>query len=226
MKLFHTPQSEEKTREYIRALEHLIIKHSHQETRSCLNCEVECECGSRNCTCKCSPDCEMVPEKMSSDRNFPIEQGIIPLVYSFNRLRVIQPYWSCAGHVRNGELLRVPQIWFYSDSLIHVKMLYDYLSRLKARRTIIHHWNICITHTDKLWDSGFCIKPDIEHIKQPKLEWLQKDVCIIADHLVDNIKKMAEEYIGRLKQGLKDSAMPTKGLEGKGMAENRQQQDG
>jgi len=175
MKLYCPEQSKERLSEYIKLLEHMVAEHLKQG--------VEAKDSGA----------------MSSDRNFPVEKGIVPLVSAINELLVFQSYWSCEGHIRNGELLRTPQVWFYSNSMIYVKLLYYYLSRLKAQKVITHYWDIRIIHTDKLWDSGFCIEPDVKRIGSLNLRVLQEDACNIAFHLVCDVIRIAKEYIFKLK---------------------------
>jgi hypothetical protein len=81
--------------------------------RPCDHCHMPCACsGSIECACSCAPDCLEAPANLSSDpEKFPIEAGILPLVYAFNCLGACAPVWSCEGHIGPaGKVNRLPRV--------------------------------------------------------------------------------------------------------------------
>jgi len=187
----------------IEEIEHLLRQPSYQELRPCIGCDKPCPCSqSSTCTCMCGPDCEHASLAMTSDpERFPIEEKIVALVFGFNCLRVCPPYWSCEGHrFPNGDLYRVPQVWFYSRSLIYPKMIGDYVFKLEHNKTIKSHWHICLAYADNSLETGFCIEPNVKVIEKPDLQVLQQDAKCIADNLVSGLKSIAQDYLTKYKQ--------------------------
>lgn len=186
----------------IQDLEFLFQQPRYQELRPCHNCNKPCSCSqSVSCTCMCGPDCEHVPLMLSSDPDiFPIEGKIVSLVFGLNCLRVCPPYWSCEGHnFPNGELFKVPQVWFYSRSMIYPKMIGDYISNLKYAKKIHFPWHVCIGFAEDSLETGFSIEPDVKAIEQPNLKLMQEDVKVIADNLISGLKNRALDYIKKYK---------------------------
>ena len=138
---------------------------------------------------------------MSSDPSrYPIERKIVSLVFGLNCLRVCPPYWSCEGHTfPNGELFRVPQVWFYSRSIVYPKIIGDYVFHLKYTGTIKYPWHICLAYAENSLETGFSIEPNIKAIENPNLQIMQEDVTIIANNLVAGLKEIALEYIEKFK---------------------------
>jgi hypothetical protein len=137
---------------------------------------------------------------MSSDgEHYPIEERIIPLVFNFYCLGVCQPYWSCGGHAfENNEIYRVPQVWFYTRSLIYPKLINELLYSLYADKAIMNPWHICVSFSGECLETGFSIEPDIKFIKKPDLIPMQSDAYIIASRLVAGVRLLAENYLSRI----------------------------
>jgi hypothetical protein len=133
---------------------------------------------------------------MSSDSvRYPIEEKIISLVFMLNCLRVCTPYWSCEGHqFPNGELFRVPQVWFYSRSMIYPKLIGEYVFKLKHEKSIHYPWHICIAYTDNSLETGFSIEPDVKAIENPELKLMQEDAQHIASNMLAGLKTLANKY--------------------------------
>jgi len=128
----------------------------------------------------------------------PIEHRIVPMVFAFNCLRVCPPYWSCHGHrFPTGELFRVPQVWFYSKSMVYPKLIGDLLIRMKIDGAIQYPWHICIAYTDQVLESGFSIEPDTKSIEKPDVDRLQRDAASISGNLVNGMKSLAQTYIAK-----------------------------
>ena len=75
----------------------------------------------------CRRDCAKAPARLSSDPDrFPVEEKIAPLVFELKKLGVFFPCWSCEGHNDpSGKLWKLPRVWFYADSVVHLRLLSD-----------------------------------------------------------------------------------------------------
>ncbi len=202
MKLQQLQPDPEQNQNIIRDIEFFLQQPSCKELRPCAGCNIPCPCcHSATCTCACRPNCDFAPMAMSSDPNrYPIEVKIVSLVFSFNCLRVCQPYWSCEGHTfTNGEIHRVPQVWFYSRSMIYPKLIGDYVFNLWASKTIAHPWHVCLSFSENSLETGFSIEPDVKLIDKPDLEIMQIDANLIANNLADGLKVLALKYLDNFK---------------------------
>ena len=58
----------------------------------------------------CEATCPEAPKALTSDPvNYPIETGIVSLVFEMKRLGIFEPCWSCEGHLGPaGDLLGEP----------------------------------------------------------------------------------------------------------------------
>lgn len=142
---------------------------------------------------------------MSSDPDqYPVEEGIIPLVYALNTLRVCQPCWSCEGHYGPlGVLRKLPRVWFYSRSLIYPDVLAEYLSELRIKRRLASTWNLCVVHWGESMASAataFSIEPKFTTDDAPKLDALRADVRTIAADLSSNVKHLARRRLAHLRR--------------------------
>lgn len=187
----------------ITAIENLLEQPAYREIRPCPGCEKACPCSqSTTCTCLCTADCPHAPYVMSSDpERYPIEEKIVALVFGLNCLRVCPPYWSCEGHrFKNGMIARVPQVWFYSRSLIYPKLISEYVFDLEFKNRIIFPWHISMAYAGNILETGFSIEPNIKDIDKPDLELMQNDARIIADNIFDGIRSLAQKYLDQYKQ--------------------------
>lgn len=202
MKLYGGASDAVRDANTIRDIEYLLQQPAASAARVCNGCDKECEtCGARDCTCMCSARCEHAPFAMSSDPiRYPIEARITALVYGFNSLRICAPYWSCEGHSReNGELYRVPQIWFYADSIIYPKLIGQYIGGLEHEGKITYPWHICLTFADNPLEAGFSLEPNMKLISDPQLDVMQNDVAVIAENFADGLKALAQTYVDMVK---------------------------
>jgi hypothetical protein len=88
-------------------------------------------CEDHDATTDCSNSCEFAPLRLSSDPTFPVEKLITPLVFELKKLGIFYPCWSCEGHNdKEGNLAKNPSIWFYSDSVVHVRALENSISKI------------------------------------------------------------------------------------------------
>ena len=136
---------------------------------------------------RCSRLCPDIPKMMSSDPvNHPLEDRIAPLVYELKRLDAFHPCWSCEGHNgADGKLWKVPRVWFYCESVIHLRVLSDAVKELHLAEKLNVPWRVTLTFSDEdNADTTFSLEPDLDH-KRPLLYALQLDIDAIAEHLRD-----------------------------------------
>jgi hypothetical protein len=127
---------------------------------------------------------------------YPVEPKITSLVFGFNSLRICPPFWSCEGHLDNqGQVNRLPQVWFYSRSLIYPRIITDLLSKLLAKRVIKNTWHVCVTFSGMSLETAFSIEPDMKVISDPNLKELQADAQAISESLVLGLRQLAISYI-------------------------------
>lgn len=148
------------------------------------HCTIVCpQCGSTACQCRCTPACPDAPQTLSSDPEaYPIEAAVVPLVYEMQRLAIFRPCWSCEGHLDPQDALwKLPAVWFYCDSLVHVRLLGAGLTRLHTSRVLKARWQVAVTFSDNdNIETAFSLEP-----KQPleegiSLNDLRADMTAIA----------------------------------------------
>ena len=115
------------------------------------NCTLRCpQCGSASCQCKCSPYCADAPRALSTEGDvYPVEPAVVSLVYEMKRPGVYEPCWSCEGHLgADGKLTKLPQLWFYCDSMVHVRLLASTMAKLKYGGHLSAAWHVVVTYSD------------------------------------------------------------------------------
>lgn len=151
------------------------------------NCTIRCpRCGSSGCQCKCTPSCPHAPHALSDDPELhPIEPGIVGLVFEMKRLGVFTPCWSCEGHLNaDGSLWKLPRLWFYCASPLHVRLLATGLSGLKHEGRLSASWQIVVTYSDPdNPETTFSLEPLAAPDKPLDLLSLQGDLAEIARSL-------------------------------------------
>jgi hypothetical protein len=150
-------------------------------------CTLHCpKCDATTCRCECSPSCSQAARALSTDPDrYPIESGILPLVFAMKRLRVFEPCWSCEGHLGpDGSLWKLPMVWFYTRSLLYLRLLADSLHQLKGAGKIKVSWQVVVSFSDPdNLETTFSIQPSIEGGASVGLPELWNDVRQIADSL-------------------------------------------
>ncbi len=134
---------------------------------------------------RCSRHCPDIPRILSSDpENHPLEGRIAPLVYELKRLETFHPCWSCEGHNGlDGKLWKVPRVWFYCESVVHLRVLAGAVKELHLAEKLSVPWRVVLTFSDEdNADTTFSLEPSLDH-KRPLLPALQRDVDTIAEHL-------------------------------------------
>ena len=146
---------------------------------------------------RCSRLCPDVPRKLSSDPDkHPLEPLIAPLVYEIQRLKVFQPCWSCEGHDGpDGALWKVPRVWFYCESLFHLRALAAAIRQMELDRSLHANWQVVMVSLDqKSPDCCFSLEPaGLEPTLS--LEELRADITVIAARLHDMVVKVADDLV-------------------------------
>lgn len=131
----------------------------------------------------CHRYCAAAPSRLSSegDRG-PVEPLVAPLVFEIKKLGVFYPCWSCEGHAdQAGHTFKIPRVWFYSDSVVHIRALTDAVSRLFLERRLAVRWNVTLTYSDPANpDTTFSLEPESA---EASLSELQGDLRVLATEL-------------------------------------------
>lgn len=132
----------------------------------------------------CHRDCPAAPQRLSSEgERSPVELRVAPLVFELKKLGVFHPCWSCEGHTNQaGQVRKIPRIWFYADSVVHIRALADAVNRLFTARRLSTHWQVVLTHSDAdNPDTTFSLEP--EPAAETSLSALQGDLRVMAEEL-------------------------------------------
>ncbi len=188
-------------REVLRAL---IDDTKQSDGRPCPGCEMRCpSCGSTTCLCNCRPDCPQAPLALSSDpEKFPIEEGIVPLVFALNDLAIGSPCWSCEGHPSLDESPgKLPQVWFYVRHLVYPDLLARYLWKLHFRGLIGNPWKVAVVSTDNAVDTTFAIAPAPSD-GATDLASLRRDIRIIGERMSKDIGEIARDSMAEIENAI------------------------
>lgn len=194
------------------ALSDLMAFRQQRNGRACPGCDLRCpECGSASCLCNCGPDCEQAPLMMSSDpEKFPIEDGIVPLVYAIYDMEIGLPCWSCEGHEGlDGKIGKLPQVWFYVLHQVYPDLLAKFLWQLQFSGHVQNQWNVTVVSADNTTDTTFAIVPDTGG-GTLDLENMRQDIKVIGERMYGDIVVLARENIGEI-----DNLLTTKATNGK-----------
>lgn len=188
--------------EQIKALDEIICSPTDQEVRPCEKCKDICSCDKKSqfCCCDCTVDCEKAPRKLSSEpERYPIEINILPLVYELSTLRYIEPCWSCEGHIINEKLDKTPQVWFYSDSEVYVKLLNDYFFNMFNNRLLSSEWEIVVSvFQNDINSTQYILRPKITSTSKENLDKIHRDIKKVSIGMNDGIKNLAVIYLKKL----------------------------
>lgn len=133
----------------------------------------------------CYRFCPSAPRVLSSEKDAdPVEPLIAPLVFELKRLAVFHPCWSCEGHNDDaGNLLKIPRVWFYADSVVHLRVLANAVAGMHGARMLSTCWQVAVTHSDNdNPDTTFSLEPAADGGGK-SLQELQRDARVIADNL-------------------------------------------
>lgn len=157
------------------------------------HCRIPCPSHhSITCGCGCSRSCPEIAEMLSSEgAAYPLERAVAPLVLELTRLRVFRPNWSCEGHNNpRGQLWKLPQVWFYCDSVLCVRLLAETVLNMKIKFGLAAHWGVTLSHSDAdNPETTFSLEPILDPfaVGQPTLPQLHGDLAILAEHLYDQV---------------------------------------
>lgn len=199
MKINQPQQSIGQITQNIQELEQIISQLTQAKIRPCENCTQRCSCSqSLTCICDCSADCPLAASLLSSDKDrYPIEENVLSLVYSLNEMHVCQPCWSCEGHNNDeGKVNKIPQVWFYTNSHVLIRMIDQCLSFFKQQRLISYTWNLTSTYSSKdCAHNAFSLKPDLNLEASPNLNQMQLDMKVIANNISTKLYAVCDDYL-------------------------------
>jgi len=198
MRIFKSTSSQTVLQQQQQELIDVIDCLSDDTNRSCQHCSRACSCSkSIDCNCDCSKSCPHISMGLSSEENtFPIESHILPLVYALNKMNIFQTCWSCEGHTdANGKLNKLPQVWFYSNSMMLLRVMGDCISLLKSKNITHYNWQLVISYAARDSEmNAFSLKPDLNFVATPELALLRQDILNIAQHLPKNLEQGCRGY--------------------------------
>lgn len=172
-------------------LELLLCQPGPQQVPPCQNCR-------EHIVAQCNARCANAPSALSSDpERYPVEAKVVPLVYELRKTRVLQPCWSCEGHMGvDGKLWKYPQVSFYSATPLYAVLLVNYLTLLKHRKKLNHDWIIVISgFGQKHSGITYTIEPRLGSDTTPHLGRLHCDLITIAENLDLHIKQEARKML-------------------------------
>ncbi len=152
------------------------------------------KCRSYNSIVGCDRQCSSAPAELSSEpETYPIDKLVAPLVFEIKKLGIFEPCWSCEGHNDgSGKLWKIPRVWFYSDSVVHVRALATTLSYIHAMRTLNTTWVVEIAHSDNdNPDTTFSLHPKLDD-PEISLEQLQSDMKVIYKNIAVEFRLTCE----------------------------------
>lgn len=143
---------------------------------------------------QCHMHCPEARFMLSSEVDYPLEAKIAPVVFELKRMGVYHPCWSCEGHDgEDGKLWKRPRVWFYAQSIIHVRLLADAMAELYINEKLNVQWEVVLTATDRdNTDTRFSLQPNLTG-DDTRLGELHQDLESIAAHLRQMIIARAEE---------------------------------
>ena len=178
-----------------------LIEESAVERRPCSDCKEPCACSRRStiCSCRCSADCPLAPEKLSFDpEGYPLEPGVVPLVFELAKLRLLPTCWSCEGHDDgSGGIKKIPQVWFHSRSSTYPELLSSHLVQLQFRGILRFRWIVTVLgRTDEQSPKRYAVRPDLS-LQRDKVELaeLREDLLAIADGLQETLVERARKRL-------------------------------
>jgi len=189
----------------IKDLEFLVAQPSDQQERPCPGCRFSTPDGKsgNKDTRFCSYNCPAAAKEMSGDPiNYPIEQGIVPVVYAFYCLRALMPCWSCEGHLDgHGLISKVPRVWFYSSSNFYPKLIAQAIGRMETHSQLKNDWMIrVLPFSQSMYTITYSLEPlDMAVIGAgcARLDSLRSDIRVIADNLRADVFNQARDYIDK-----------------------------
>jgi hypothetical protein len=142
-----------------------------------------------NCSSQCA---NAAPSLSSEPENYPIEIKVVPLVFELAATRLMQPCWSCEGHLGpNGELWKIPQVSFYSESPIYPQLLLKHIYALQLQKRLTYPWHLVLADYGQTWELTYTLEPNLNREQTIHLGKLQADLHTLADDLCQRLKALA-----------------------------------
>ncbi len=177
----------------------ILNQPTASDLRPCSNCHELCSTHhSNNCTCDCKTDCPEAAKQLTSDPvRYPIESGVLALVYEFAALRVCQPCWSCEGHVdANDKLSKLPAVWFYVDDLTVVDMISSFLTSAQSRLKLSAAWHLAVSYGPD--EVAFSCTPNAWLLgDETTLQDLQQDLIKLSAGLREGLHELVRREIAK-----------------------------
>lgn len=169
-----------------------ILETAINDKRICnFTCHRPCPThNSTTCACGCVGTCPDAAAQLSSEGEaYPLEPGVVALVLSLKKLRVVRPTWSCEGHNdRMGKLWKTPKVWFACDSVIPIRLIGEGVRQLKTQGRLKAHWDVRLSYSDgDNPDTTFSLEPMMEMTPSATLRDLQADLRVLGEQLYDQV---------------------------------------
>lgn len=188
-----------------RELQELIEQPGAQELRPCPNCQLPSDSLSpTHNAVSCDVNCDNAPQALSSEpEQHPIEDNVVKIVFELSTLRLMQPCWSCEGHLNGqGKLWKLPQVGFYAASALYPKLLATYLTRLKNQKDLNYPWQVTIVDYGQTWGPTYQMEPALNQIEEDiELPLLQADLQRISNGLAEQLKQEARRMLVNVQRG-------------------------
>ncbi|MBL4622294.1 MAG: hypothetical protein JKY89_07830 [Immundisolibacteraceae bacterium] len=144
----------------------------------------------------CTAQCDRAAAALSIDpEQYPIEPKVVGLVFEITASRLLQTCYSCEGHSREGELWKLPQVCFYSDSPIYAKLVMIHLDRLFLKKTLSYRWHIVLADLTQTLNLTYSIQPDLNREQDHHLGKLQQDLNTLSTDMHTALKEIAAELL-------------------------------
>ncbi len=124
---------------------------------------------------------------------------MVPLVFELAATRVMQPCWSCEGHLDpDGGLWKIPQVSFYSASPVYLQLLLKHIHALQLQKQLSHPWHVVLSDYGQTWETTYTLEPNLNCRQKIHLGNLQRDLDTLADNLCNRLKALAQSTLSSL----------------------------
>lgn len=123
----------------------------------------------------------------------------MPLVFELAATRLMQPCWSCEGHLGpDGALWKLPQVSFYSASPLYPQLLLRHIGNLELQKQLTYRWRVVLSDYGQTWQPTYTLEPELSRDSNIHLGKLQHDLYILADDLCNKLKALAQATFSAL----------------------------
>jgi hypothetical protein len=171
----------------------LIAQPVAAESPPCVSC-------GNHVPANCSSKCAQAAASLSSEpARYPVEIKVVPLVFELAATRVMQPCWSCEGHLGpNGELWKLPQVSFYAESPLYPQLLLKHIHALELQKRLTYPWHVVLSDYGQTWDTTYTLEPNLSRQQAIHLGNLQADLNALAENLNDRLKAIARSALAEI----------------------------